>query len=103
MKEQLVYDYLLNYHVGRENMIKNRVLREMFNVGSDKSMRKIIQNIREDKQFEKIVGSVSGKSGEFYICNTDEEIEETIENIRKRAGQMYRMCHVLEWKKDMTS
>ena len=86
--EERVYDYLIENHRGKENLIKNQVLRGKFQVGSDKAMRKIIQNIREDKSFKRMVGSVSGKAGGFYICCTDEEIEETINNIKHRANQM---------------
>lgn len=97
--EQAVYNYLMENHIGKENLIKNKDLRLMFNVGSDKSLRKIIQNIRESKDYPKVVGSVSGKSGGFYICDSEEEIQETINNIKHRANQMLRMCYVLEWKK----
>lgn len=100
MLEEQIYEYLLNYHSGKENLIKNKDLRIKFNVGSDKSLRKIIQNIRESKDFSQIIGSVSGKSGGFYICETEEEIEETINNIKHRANQMLRMCYVLDWKKE---
>ena len=55
---------------------------------------------REDKRFYLIVGSVSGRTGGFYICHTEEEIEDTIDNIKHRANQMLRMCHVLNWKKE---
>ena len=100
MLEKQIYEYLLNYHLGKNRLIKNKDLRVKFNIGSDKSLRKIIQNIREDKQFSKIIGSVSGKSGGFYICETNEEIEETIKNIKHRANQMLRMCYVLDWKRE---
>ena len=99
--EERVYDYLVENNQGKENLIKNQELRKIFNVTSDKSMRKIIQNIREDKSFKRMVGSVSGVKGGFYICITDEEMEETIDNIKHRANQMLRMCHVLEWKKEL--
>ena len=99
--EERVYDYLVENNQGKENLIKNQTLRGKFQVGSDKAMRKIIQNIREDKSFKRMVGSVSGKAGGFYICCTDEEKEETINNIKHRANQMLRMCHVLEWKKEL--
>lgn len=99
--EERVYNYLVENHRGKENLIKNQVLRGKFQVGSDKAMRKIIQNIREDKNFKRMVGSVSGVKGGFYICITDEEMEETINNIKHRANQMLRMCHVLEWKKEL--
>lgn len=96
--EEQVYSYLIAYHVGRENLIKNVDLRKKFNIGSDKSMRKIIQNIRENKSYYLMVGSISGKSGGFFICQTEEEMKSTIDNIRHRANQMHRMCHVLDYK-----
>lgn len=100
-KEEQVYNYLLQNCKGKDNLIKNRELMKLFNINSDKSMRKIIQNIREDKRFTEVIGSVSGKSGGNYICITEQEIEETINNIKHRANQMLRMCYVLEWKKNL--
>lgn len=98
--EERIYNYLITNHIGKANLIKNKELRKLFNINSDKSLRKIIQNIREDKRFYLIVGSVSGRTGGFYICHTEEEIEDTIDNIKHRANQMLRMCHVLDWKKE---
>lgn len=98
--EERIYNYLITNHIGKDNLIKNKELRKLFNINSDKSLRKIIQNIREDKKFYLIVGSVSGRTGGFYICHTEEEIEDTIDNIKHRANQMLRMCHVLNWKKE---
>lgn len=99
MVEEKVYNYLITSHIGKENLIKNKELRKMFNINSDKSMRKVIQNIRENKKYYLIVGSMSGKSGGFYICHTKEEMQDTIDNIKHRANQMHRMCHVLESKR----
>lgn len=98
--EERIYNYLITNHIGKDNLIKNKELRKLFNINSDKSLRKIIQNIREDKRFYLIVGSVSGRTGGFYICHTEEEITDTIDNIKHRANQMLRMCHVLDWKKE---
>lgn len=100
MLEEQIYTYLLNYHLGRENLIKNKDLRAKFHVNSDKSLRKIIQNIRENKQFSQIIGSVSGKNGGFYICKSEEEVQETINNIKHRANQMLKMCYILDWKRE---
>ena len=97
--EEKIYNYLITNHIGKDNLIKNKDLRRIFDIHSDKSLRKIIQNIREDENFYLIVGSISGRTGGFYICHTEEEIIETIDNIRHRANQMLRMCHVLDWKK----
>ena len=98
MIEELVYQYLCLHNRGKENLIKNQDLRSMFEIKSDKSMRQVIQNIRENMKFTEIVGSISGVSGGFYICETEEEMQETINNIKHRANQMLRMTHVLEYK-----
>lgn len=100
MLEEQIYSYLLNNHLGRENLIKNKDLRAKFHVNSDKSLRKIIQNIREREQFSQIIGSVSGKNGGFYICKSEEEIKETINNFKHRANQMLKMTYILNWKKE---
>lgn len=97
--EKEVYEYLVNNHCGKNNLIKNKDLRIKFGINSDKSMRKVIQNIREGKQFLEIIGSVSGSSGGFYCCVTNEEKQETIDNIKHRANQMLRMTHILENKR----
>ena len=99
--EGTVYAYLCQNHKGKESMIKNKDLRKLFGIKSDKSMRKIIQNIREDKNYKEIIGSKSGIKGGFYMCVTNEEKEETINNIKHRANQMLRMTHVLEWKSNL--
>lgn len=98
--EEKIYNYLITNHIGKDNLIKNSDLRKIFDINSDKSLRKIIQNIRENKDFYLIVGSVSGRTGGFYICHTEQEIIETIDNIKHRANQMLRMCHILDWKKE---
>ena len=100
--EEQVYSYLITKHIGKDNLIKNVDLRKKFNIHSDKEMRKVIQNIRENEKYYLIVGSISGRTGGFFICQTEEEIDETINNIRHRANQMHRMCHILEWKKEKT-
>ena len=99
--EDMVYRYLCQNHRGKDMLIKNKNLRKLFNIGSDKSMRKIIQNIREDEKYREVIGSVSGQSGGFYMCTTNEEKEETINNIRHRAKQMLKMCDVLEIKRKL--
>lgn len=98
--EVKIYNFLMKYCQGKQNLIKNKDLRLLFDVGSDKSLRKIIQNIRESTDYKHVVGSVSGKSGSFYICINEEEILETIKNIEHRANQMLRMSYVLKWKRD---
>lgn len=97
--EDEIYEYLLKNCIGKNHLVKNFILRRMFNINSDKSLRQVIQNIRENKKYKRVVGSVSGKSGGYYICCNKQEIEETINNIKHRANQMLRMTHIIKWKK----
>ena len=96
IKEQMVYMYLCQNHRGKDSLIKNKELRKLFNINSDKTMRKVIQNIRENENYKEMIGSVSGQSGGFYMCLTDTEKKETINNIKHRAKEMLKMCEILE-------
>lgn len=98
IKEQMVYMYLCQNHRGKDSLIKNKELRKLFNINSDKTMRKVIQNIRENENYKEMIGSVSGQSGGFYMCLTDTEKRETINNIKHRAKEMLKMCEILENK-----
>lgn len=98
MIEELVYAYLCLHNRGKDNLIKNQDLRNMFGIRSDKSMRKVIQNIRKDMKFPEIVGSISGNCGGFYICETEEEMQLTIDNINHRCNEMYRTTHIMKYK-----
>lgn len=98
IKEQMVYMYLCQNHRGKDSLIKNKELRKLFNINSDKTMRKVIQNIRENENYKEMIGSVSGQSGGFYMCLTDTEKRETINNIKHRAKEMLKMCEILEKK-----
>ena len=97
--EERIYEYLMDNCIGKNKLVKNYQLRNMFGINSDKCLRGIIQNIRSNKKFKRIVGSISGKSGGYYICSTPDEINETINNIKHRANQMLRMTHIIKWKK----
>lgn len=97
--ETKIYDFLVSYCKGKDNLIKNKNLRKIFSINSDRALREVIQNIRQSKEYPLVIGSISGKQGGFYICTTEDEIEEAINNIKHRANQMLRMCHILDWKK----
>lgn len=98
IKEQMVYMYLCQNHRGKDSLIKNKELRKLFNINSDKTMRKVIQNIRENENYKEMIGSVSGRLGGFFTCITDTEKRETINNIKHRAKEMLKMCEILEKK-----
>lgn len=95
MLERDVYNYLVVNHFGSENLIKNETLRALFGIKSDKSMRKVIQNIRKNDEFNLVVGSISGRSGGFYICKNIEEVQESTNNIRHRTIEMNETADIM--------
>lgn len=98
--EEIIYEFLVKNCQGKDNLVKNKTLRRIFHINSDRALREIIQNIRQSKDYPLVVGSISGTKGGFYICKTSSEIEEAINNIKHRANQMLRMCYILDWKKE---
>lgn len=97
--EERVYNFIITNHVGKENMIKNSALRRYFpQVKSDKSMRKVIQNIRCDPRFPIFIGSLSGNMGGYYACTSHKEMNDTIDNLMKRAYRIYLDCEVFRKK-----
>ena len=97
--ERAIYNYMVDYHVGKNRMIKNKELRKKFGIKDDRTLREKMQNIRESEDYPLVIGSKSGKNGGFYICSTEAEIQETIDNIKHRAKQMLKMCDTLKWKR----
>lgn len=97
-KEQEIYYYLCENHVGIENIISNYELRIKFGVYSDKSLRDIIKRIRKDKTMLEIVASKSGKSGGYWIATSKEDCINTMNHLRHRAGDIYKTAHIIDWK-----
>ena len=100
--EDAVYTYLTKNHRGKNNLIKNKELRKLFGIKDDKTMREIIQNIREDETYTEIIGSISGNSGGYYTCTDELEVQKTINNIKHRAKEMLKMCKILENKMEVS-
>ena len=97
-KEEDIYNYLLFNAVGYENRVKADVLMAITNIRDHKTFRNLIEKLRLDKE-KAIIGSKAGSNGGYFICETEEEKEITINNFKHRAGQMYKIAHILEGKK----
>ncbi len=97
-KEEQIYDYLCKYCVGKDNRVKNYELRKKFNVLGDKSLRKIIENIRLNSDMKEIVASIAGPDGGYWIANSKEDCEETINHLENRARMMVELSEVIYGK-----
>lgn len=97
-KKEKIYNYLLFNAVGYENRVKADVLMAITDIQDHKCFRKKIEELRLDKE-KAIIGSKAGSNGGYFICETEEEKETTINHFKHRAGQMYKIAHILEGKK----
>lgn len=97
-KEKEIYDYLCQKHIGRNNRITNYKLRQLFDISNDKNLRKIIENIRNNDEFKKIVASKAGKDGGYWIANNKSDCLETIEHLQKRALKILSTSEIINDK-----
>lgn len=96
--EKLIYDYLVLNCIGYDNRIKARTLMKKFNIKDNKTFRSYIQNIRQDEDCERIVGSEAGNNGGYWIINSKEEFDNTVYHLYARAVEMQKTCKILRKK-----
>ena len=99
-----IYNYISTYCRGKENAQKGVKIRS--NIGfrtGDRSFRKEIQKINSSKDFPELIGAVSGNGDNagYFVPITDEEKVEVISNKRRRANQILKDCHIMEWKANL--
>ena len=98
MLEKLIYDYLMLNCVGYENRIKAKTLMKKFNIKDNKTFRSYIQGIRKDAEFTRLVGSEAGQHGGYWIINSKEEFDITVQHHYARAIEMLNTCKILRKK-----
>lgn len=96
-----LYNYLLNNAQGKDNRVKGHVLMATFEIGSDRTLRKLIQEINASVEYKSLIGAISGYEGGYFIPITATETKEVINNRRHRADKMYEECTVMEWKANL--
>lgn len=100
-REEEVYAYLLNNCWGKQNTQKGYFIRA--NLGleiSDRTFRKIIQNINSSKDYMHLIGAVSGKgqNAGYFVATNKQERREVINNITHRAEEMLKNADVMRLK-----
>ena len=83
-----IYYFLQNNAVGYKKRVKSSVLMKEFNIEDNKSLRRHIEQIRDDMDYELIICSEAGKSGGYWIATTDDEVMETLKHLYKRSMKM---------------
>ena len=93
-----LYVYLKNNAVGYSKRVKSSILMKKFNIDDNKTLRKHIQKIRNDETLQKIVCSESGKNGGYWIANNEQEIQDTLDHLYKRAMEMLKTYNAIKKK-----
>lgn len=93
-----IYNYLLENCLGYDKRVKGRELREIFDINSDKNLRRHIEIIRQSKNFQYLVGSEAGTKGGYWIViNQDEKIL-TTNHLYLRAKEQLKTYSILKGK-----
>lgn len=99
MKE-LIYEYLTTNCVGIDNRVKGWELMKKFNIKDHKTLRGYIQDLRQDENLDKLIGSLAGKNGGFYIISSYDEFKNTTEHLYLRAMEMLKTYSIMKRKEE---
>ena len=86
--EDKIYSYLKKHAVGFNKRVKSNVLMKEFNINDNKTLRRYIETIRDDMNYQLIVCSEAGSNGGYWIATSDEEVTETLKHLYKRSMKM---------------
>ena len=93
-----IYEYLKNNACGYSKRVKSSKLMQEFNINDNKVLRHHIQSIRQDETLQKIVCSEAGNKGGYWIANNEQEIQETLDHLYKRAMEMLKTYSIIKKK-----
>jgi biotin operon repressor len=89
MKDRILAELKL----GKANAISKRQLANRLGQRSDRGIRKCIEAMRLEGV---LIGSSSKSDGGYYICETWEEIQDTLQHIKPRAFAMFAVMSAME-------
>lgn len=99
--EEQIYNYLMANCYGYDNRKKAKVIMKKFGIEDHKSFRAYIQAIREDYEFDRLIGSEAGCGGGYWIIANKKEFETTVHHLYARANEMKNNCKIMvkKWKR----
>lgn len=96
-----IYEYLKKNAVGYSKRVKSSILMKEFSINDNKTLRRYIQNIRQDERLQKIICSEAGKNGGYWVATNEKEIQETMDHIYKRAMEMLKTYSAIKRKANL--
>lgn len=83
-----IYDFLKNNAVGYEKRVKSSILMNEFNIEDNKTLRRYIETIRDNMDYELIICSEAGQRGGYWCATTEQEVLDTLKHLYKRSMKM---------------
>lgn len=84
----IIYYFLQNNAVGYEKRVKSSVLMKEFEINDNKTLRRYIETIRDNMEYEKIICSEAGKNGGYWVATNEQEVYDTLTHLYKRSMKM---------------
>ena len=93
-----IYRELEKNATGYARRLKSGKLMKKFNISDNKTFRAYIQEIRQNENFTKIICSEAGMNGGYWIATNEEEIQDTLDHLYKRAMEMLKTYSIIKKK-----
>ena len=97
-KSMGIYNYLLENCKGYSNKIKGKQLMKIFDINDHKTLRRHIEEIRQNDKYRCLVGSEAGSNGGYWIVINQEEKKLAISHLYLRAMEQLNTCSKMEEK-----
>ena len=96
-QKEILINYLISNCNGYENRQKAFKLMQIVNIEDHKTFRNVIEEIRQDDN-EIFICSEAGRKGGYWIPDTYEEVQNTLDHLYKRAKEMLKTYSILKKK-----
>lgn len=94
----MIHDYLKQNAVGYENRKKSYEIMRQFGIKDNKTFRDYIEEIRQSSIFQKIICSEAGSNGGYWVATNEQEVQETLDHLYKRAMGMLKTYAIIKNK-----
>jgi hypothetical protein len=69
-----------------------------FGIKDNKTFRGVIERIRQNDEFDKIICSQAGKKGGYWIATNQQDVRDTLEHLYKRSMEMLKTYSIIRNK-----
>ena len=97
--DKVIYNYLLENHIGYENRAKSSELMNEFGIHDNKTFRSYIAEARNNIECTYFIASEAGKDGGYWIATKEQDRDITLRNLILRAIRIKKNARKMKRKK----